>query len=242
MEQQTKNCPYCGEEIMAIAKKCKHCGEWLVKPQDLERHQQPIKKESYFNSKYLYDKVWMNLIFGVTIIGSFIQSVHQSGLAVPESTRSFLKFIRFAGEIPETVGDFLCAAGEICFIVLLMEVFSHLHKPLKGWFLIDIVFSVILALLSLMIPGDSLNDSMDIFEMIILLILFLTPILLLPIMIILNYEGKIKTLGWIIIGYTIITFIVGQVAEYFIPIIGFLLLFLLDFYYYKYLRDSLTKA
>ena len=29
MEQQTKNCPYCGEEIMVAAKKCKHCGEWL---------------------------------------------------------------------------------------------------------------------------------------------------------------------------------------------------------------------
>lgn len=27
----TKACPYCGEEILAIAKKCKHCGEWLTK-------------------------------------------------------------------------------------------------------------------------------------------------------------------------------------------------------------------
>ena len=24
-----KNCPYCGEEILETAKKCKHCGEWL---------------------------------------------------------------------------------------------------------------------------------------------------------------------------------------------------------------------
>lgn len=29
MKEEKKRCPYCGEEILAIAKKCKHCGEWL---------------------------------------------------------------------------------------------------------------------------------------------------------------------------------------------------------------------
>ncbi len=29
---KTKACPCCGEEILAVAKKCKHCGEWLNKP------------------------------------------------------------------------------------------------------------------------------------------------------------------------------------------------------------------
>lgn len=29
MEENKKTCPYCGEEIMATAKKCKYCGEWL---------------------------------------------------------------------------------------------------------------------------------------------------------------------------------------------------------------------
>lgn len=31
MEETKKRCPYCGEEILVIAKKCKHCGEWLEK-------------------------------------------------------------------------------------------------------------------------------------------------------------------------------------------------------------------
>ena len=34
MEEEKKRCPYCGEEILAIAKKCKHCGEWL--PEEVE--------------------------------------------------------------------------------------------------------------------------------------------------------------------------------------------------------------
>lgn len=29
MTDETKLCPFCGEEILAIAKKCKHCGEFL---------------------------------------------------------------------------------------------------------------------------------------------------------------------------------------------------------------------
>ena len=41
--EETKKCPYCGGEIMATAKKCKHCKQWLNEKQSLTepiRHQE----------------------------------------------------------------------------------------------------------------------------------------------------------------------------------------------------------
>ena len=35
MSTTTTRCPYCGEEIIAGARKCRHCGEWL--DQDLPK-------------------------------------------------------------------------------------------------------------------------------------------------------------------------------------------------------------
>jgi uncharacterized protein (DUF983 family) len=29
MTEATKRCPFCAEEILAVAKKCKHCGSML---------------------------------------------------------------------------------------------------------------------------------------------------------------------------------------------------------------------
>ena len=29
MNKETKKCPFCGEEILATAKKCKHCKQFL---------------------------------------------------------------------------------------------------------------------------------------------------------------------------------------------------------------------
>lgn len=45
MENETKHCPYCDEEIQPNARKCKHCGEWLTEEDRLADYQQ-VEEES----------------------------------------------------------------------------------------------------------------------------------------------------------------------------------------------------
>ena len=49
--EKTKNCPYCGEEIMADARKCKHCGEWLDEGFVQEQDSGASKRESETDAK-----------------------------------------------------------------------------------------------------------------------------------------------------------------------------------------------
>lgn len=75
----TKRCPYCGEEINIVAKKCKHCNEWLVKdrPAALPPTPQPQpepEEETYDNSYSFWDNFddWLPLIgyaVGAIVIG-----------------------------------------------------------------------------------------------------------------------------------------------------------------------------
>lgn len=56
MEQNLKTCPYCGEEIMATAQKCKHCGEWLEEEllkesTDVAEIETEEDEENYITSK-----------------------------------------------------------------------------------------------------------------------------------------------------------------------------------------------
>lgn len=41
-DKPTKSCPFCGETILAVAVKCKHCGEWLPKEEQKKMVECPI--------------------------------------------------------------------------------------------------------------------------------------------------------------------------------------------------------
>jgi len=78
MSEATKKCPYCNESINLMAKKCKHCEEWLEENnQDLEK--EPITKQPTVNytegcapkhkNNFTFDYEISVLINGILLLG-----------------------------------------------------------------------------------------------------------------------------------------------------------------------------
>lgn len=75
--EEKKLCPYCGEEILAVAKKCKHCGEWLDEKEIVETR---IKPQYTPEKKIAFKKWWIAILIILAIVlGLFVViSNHQS--------------------------------------------------------------------------------------------------------------------------------------------------------------------
>ena len=75
--EEKKLCPYCGEEILAVAKKCKHCGEWLDKKGNvetqIERQNIPEKKQA-FKKWRIAILVILAIVVGLFVVVSYHQN------------------------------------------------------------------------------------------------------------------------------------------------------------------------
>lgn len=64
----TKNCPFCGEKVLIVAKKCKHCGEFF-NPDDKPKRR--IDRQTY---------IWLAILFGNLGVHNFYAKQYFRGI------------------------------------------------------------------------------------------------------------------------------------------------------------------
>lgn len=69
--QDTKKCPYCGEEIKASAKKCRFCGEWL----DEAAPQVPHEERTNIEGTGKNGNILKYILIGVIVIAIVIIAI-----------------------------------------------------------------------------------------------------------------------------------------------------------------------
>lgn len=94
MEQKTKTCPYCGEEIPIEAKKCRYCGEWLDNPSNTNTQGPDIRDnriDSYSHQKSSTSS--QNLTFSESIMICLRKYVDFKGRALRSEFWPFAVFV-----------------------------------------------------------------------------------------------------------------------------------------------------
>ncbi|MDR1973905.1 MAG: hypothetical protein LBQ31_04430 [Bacteroidales bacterium] len=167
----TKPCPYCGEEILAAAIKCKHCGEMLEEKIDIEVSS--ISGEDVKSYKYarIIGKVCYLAMFFV-ILGC----ISDLGLTL-RGKLGLLSAI--AHWIPE--GLRLLIDGVLCGIIYwhLGDYFKKVERQSTPFFALAYLFgicSLIVGLISLFHLEDDENIAVAVVALLLLLAVLITNI------------------------------------------------------------------
>ena len=136
--EETKKCPYCGEQIKALAKKCWHCGEWLDSSDAIHAEKAPSNKPAQIAlslesapNDMTRTEWWSYACWGAILceaVWTLQQMMDSLGVHNFHGGRSILRLLMMlAGSIPEWLVILLSGAF---WVLLLMGVrsFFQAHR------------------------------------------------------------------------------------------------------------------
>ena len=128
--EETKKCPYCCEEILATAKKCKHCGEWF-EDANVSNVQRISSQKDYgnkngakpqFSSDCLPTSSSRTFVLAIVIIGIIASFVPDEYCSFSEpNVRGFHVYtiLSYVGWIFTQINPIIAAlVGAVCDIIL----------------------------------------------------------------------------------------------------------------------------
>lgn len=213
MINNTKQCPFCGEEIQATAKKCRHCGEWLEDSVSNTQNQAtteiPFQGDSNNHKtevNYLKTPIsdFVPILFWTGVIATFISMSHQSGVCYLTNPYKWLQIMQWATYIPEWVADLLSGLVDTIFAYALYIGMKHQTRPMSGLLITNIIITILIYISTLF---SGLIKEDDDFGMIILILTALVALIVLVmigIQFIRHFNGLLNKLGWGMLAFLII--------------------------------------
>jgi hypothetical protein len=239
--EKTKRCPYCGEEILAIAKKCKHCGEWFDEPSthmststletefkdnSATEETASIDDEKTFSQNIPLSNTAIKCLFCVTIIGLAIETAHgfiQDGERLSTSTgagrtRIIKATLNLLSTIPEWIGEALETFGVIVLLLTIQQAMSNMRQSFDNLFRWIIYATGVSSVLFVLV--DFMDDEFAFsFTAFLFLLIEIILVIILGIKISTVYTGLINKLGKVMYiwgGVGLLLFLISICCEMFV--------------------------